>query len=180
MQKIHQVIVFFCLIGFFSFAGVLAFISFSEAAQQKKDFAKNWSECDCHYSKGVLGCANSGDHLPRGLWLGLGNNKPFAIAIYDKWAFLGLPNMLGMDKIPMAYRIGYDEPVIHTMRWKASEKLALSSDLDLHFRLLVAITEEKRIAIKLADGPIHIIDKCHDGPKEAVKYLKAIRNIIKR
>ena len=113
----------------------------------------------------MLGCINVADNEPRGIWLAPGKWK---VAIADKWV------SYDSTIIPMAYRIGTGETETSTMYWSTDNLSAYSPDPDLHDRLLVAISEERRIAIKLANGPVHIIQGCHDGRQEAAKYKRTL------
>ena len=143
------------------------FILADGAIAQDPGFPRDWSECDCHYSpsSGMLGCINVADNEPRGIWLAPGKWK---VAIADKWV------SYDSTIIPMAYRIGTGETETSTMYWSTDNLSAYSPDPDLHDRLLVAISEERRIAIKLANGPVHIIQGCHDGRQEAAKYKRTL------
>ena len=144
-----------------------SFISSVSALAQNPDFPRDWSECDCHFSssRGMLGCVNVADNYPRGLWLVSGD---WRVVVADKWT------VYGSTIIPMAYRIGAGEVETSTMLWNADSHSAYSPDSKLHDRLLLAIFDGRRIAIKLAHGPVHIIQGCHDGRDEAKKYIDAL------
>ena len=143
----------------------ISFIPNVSALAQDPGFPRDWSECDCHYSpsRGTLGCVNIADDVPRGLWLVPGE---WRVVVADKW--------IAYDStiIPMAYRIGAGEVEISTMHWNADTNSAYSPDSKLHDRFLLAIFDGRRIAIKLAHGPVHIIQGCHDGLEEAKKYIR--------
>ena len=145
----------------------MSFILADSPSAQDSDFPGDWSECDCHYStnRGMLGCVNTADNEPRGLWLAPGE---WGVVVADKW--------IAYDAaiIPMAYRIGTGETETSIMVWNAANNSAYSSDPELHDRLLVAISEGTRIAVKLAYGPVHIVQECHDGPGEAAKYKRML------
>ncbi|MCE2518932.1 MAG: hypothetical protein J4G15_03765 [Alphaproteobacteria bacterium] len=144
-----------------------SFILADGAIAQDHGFPRDWSECDCQYSPsdGMLGCVNVADNEPRGIWLIPGEWK---VAVVDKWV------SYDSTTIPIAYRIGTDETETSTMYWSADNLSAYSPDPDLYDRLLVAISEERRIAIKLANGPVHIIQGCHDGRREAARYKRTL------
>ena len=180
MQIIHRVVIFFLLMGFFCSAGVLVFVSYSEAAKRKNAFPKNWSECDCTYfpkgkKPGALGCANTAESSPRGLWFKLGTNELFSLGLYDKWRISDDKwRFSGKTIIPLYYRIGDDEPVQDVIGWYPTDKLAFSPDQVLYYKFLQAILKGKRIAIQLSGGPVQYFWKCHKGREEALKYIEML------
>ena len=144
-----------------------SFILVDDASAQDTGFPRDWSECDCQYSTsdGMLGCMNVADNAPRGIWLVPGEWK---VVVVDKW--------ISFDStiIPMAYRIGAGETDTSILFGSADNHSAYSPDQDLHDRLLVAISEERRIAVKLAYGTVHIFQGCHDGQQKATKYKRTL------
>ena len=146
----------------------MSFILVDSPSAQDSDFPWDWSECDCHYystNGGMLGCVNTADNEPRGLWLVPGE---WRVVVADKWI------TYDAAIIPIAYRIGAGETETSIMVWNAVNNSAYSSDPKLHDRLLVALSEGTRIAIKLAYGPVHIVRECRDGPGEAAKYKRML------
>ena len=170
MKPTHHVAIFIFLMGLLSSVSVLIFISYSEAAEGKTSFAKNWSECNCkYYGEKILSCGNTADTAPQGLLFAIGYSELYAFGLFDKWAVFEKTII-----IPIAYRIGDDKPQIGVMQWDSTKKLASTPVLEIHYKFLNAILEGKRIAIKLSGGPVHIFWKCHNGQEEATKYIEML------